>query len=159
MTSPTPSQPMTTAHTPPLRNGEFYAKGDVIFRAPIETETETGTSINVGFPVCTVSDYVLAENVVECLNASREHDSLKARIEELETALQGATVIANISGSRIAELERALRFYADGRRYQGANQQPIPNDPYAKPDAVYIQDVTRDCGAIARATLQSKGAA
>lgn len=72
--------------------------------------------------------------IVEAVNS---HEGLKARIQELETA---------------------LRFYADGRRYQGANQKPIADDPYAKPDAVYINDVTRDLGAIARAAL-SKGAA
>ena len=54
---------------------------------------------------------------------------------------------------RIEELERALGFYADPRRYNGPNQKPIPDDPFAKPDRVYIQDVSRDNGEIARAAL------
>lgn len=55
-----------------------------------------------------------------------------------------------------ARLRNALSFYADGRRYQGANQRPIPDDPFAKPDAVYILDVTRDHGSIATAALASE---
>jgi hypothetical protein len=65
-----------------------------------------------------------------------------------------AETLAATPTARIAELEAALRFYADGRRYRGANQQPIPDDPYAKPDAVYILDVTRDGGAIANTALK-----
>jgi hypothetical protein len=53
-------------------------------------------------------------------------------------------------------LRKALSFYADGRRYQGANQRPISDDPFAKPDAVYILDVTRDNGSIATAALASE---
>ncbi len=82
-----PSQPRAD-ETRRLVNGEFYAKRDKIFRAPIETKTEGGTNISVGFPVCHVSDYVDADNLVEHLNASREVDSLKARIQELEGALR-----------------------------------------------------------------------
>lgn len=51
------------------------------------------------------------------------------------------------------DLVRALEFYADPRRYRGPNQNPITDDPYAKPDQVYIQDVSRDDGSIARAIL------
>lgn len=51
-------------------------------------------------------------------------------------------------------MARALAFYADPRRYEGANIRPIENDPYAKPNQVYIQDVTRDLGEIARAALR-----
>ena len=54
---------------------------------------------------------------------------------------------------RVRTLITALKFYADERRYKGPNQNPIPNDPYAKPDAVYIQDVTKDHGDIARKAL------
>jgi hypothetical protein len=71
-----------------LANGEFYAKRDKVFRAPIKTKTDSGTRISVGFPVCHVSDYVDPANLVECLNASREVDGLKARIQDLTDALQ-----------------------------------------------------------------------
>lgn len=69
-------------------NGEFYAKGSRVFRAPIETKTEGGTSINVGFPVCTVSEYVDVEAVASCLNASREIATLQARVEEAEKIIR-----------------------------------------------------------------------
>jgi hypothetical protein len=57
---------------------------------------------------------------------------------------------------RIRELEKALEFYADSRRYDGPNQRPIENDPYADADAVYIKDVTRDHGRIAKAALTTR---
>ena len=67
-----------------LKNGEFYANGDVIFRARVETKTDTGESISLGFPVCEISEYVSADNLVECLNASRHYDALvKALIDTL----------------------------------------------------------------------------
>jgi hypothetical protein len=55
--------------------------------------------------------------------------------------------------SEVERLREALRFYADKRRYQGPNQRPIPDDPFATADAVYMLDVTRDGGTIARAAL------
>jgi hypothetical protein len=55
--------------------------------------------------------------------------------------------------SKIDALVKALEFYADPKRYDGPNMQPIPNDIYAKPDAAYIMDVTRDGGSIARKAL------
>jgi hypothetical protein len=87
MTSPPRSQPNSEPE-PRLANGEFYAKRDKIFRAPIKTKTDSGTRISVGFPVCHVSDYVDPANLVECLNASREVDGLKARVVALEVALE-----------------------------------------------------------------------
>jgi len=55
---------------------------------------------------------------------------------------------------RIAQLEHALKFYADARRYQGPNCLPITNDPYQPTTQVrYRQDVTRDHGDVARKAL------
>lgn len=53
------------------------------------------------------------------------------------------------------KLVKALQFYSDHRRYDGPNQTPIANDPYSRSDMVYIYDVTRDQGAIARTALAS----
>jgi hypothetical protein len=58
---------------------------------------------------------------------------------------------------RVAELEGALRFYADERRYRGANKRPFADDPYTKPDAAYANCMERDCGDIARAALKGQG--
>lgn len=44
---------------PDLENGEYYAKGTTIWRAPVVTRHPGGgSSISVGFPVCEVSEYV-----------------------------------------------------------------------------------------------------
>ena len=56
---------------------------------------------------------------------------------------------------RIESLIAALAFYADSRRYDGPNQKPIGNDPYAPDDLVYRYDVTRDRGAVAFKALQN----
>jgi hypothetical protein len=172
MTSPTPLQPKTAD---PAELWERYLaeagmlspQGAMAFAADFYlTRIERlETAIKGAAAAANISGSLLKEK-------DEQIASLKARIEELEERCE-ATETANtdvsneglvhlnralIAEARIEELEGALRFYADGRRYQGANQQPIPDDPYAKPDAVYIQDVTRDCGAIARAVLQSGGA-
>ena len=59
-----------------------------------------------------------------------------------------------MSRKRIAELENALRFYADPVRYQGPHQLPRPDDPYTPPDAAYMVDIIRDGGQIARKALK-----
>lgn len=57
------------------------------------------------------------------------------------------------------EAMRALEFYADERRYDGANQRRSswPEDPFTAEDAAYLTDSTRDGGSIARQALQSIG--
>lgn len=52
-----------------------------------------------------------------------------------------------------AFLISALEFYADPRRYDGPNQRLTSDDKYTPTDAGYMQDVTRDGGALARKTL------
>jgi hypothetical protein len=62
---------MTDATTPSLTNpnpkredeheakARYYAKGEVVFKAPVEKRKADGTtSITIGFPVCKVSDYI-----------------------------------------------------------------------------------------------------
>lgn len=51
-----------------------------------------------------------------------------------------------------AKLREALEFYADPNRYNGANQRNDGTDRWSG-DKPYIQDVTRDGGAIAREAL------
>lgn len=88
-------------------NGEFYAKDNRVFHAPIETKTETGKSINVGFPVCAASEYVTAESVSKCLNASRHHETLVMAL----IATQGQIANAQIdlqTGHTKAQVARTL---------------------------------------------------
>lgn len=53
------------------------------------------------------------ENAAFVLEAVNSHASLKQRVEELEAAMKGAAVIANIAGARIGDLERALKPFSD----------------------------------------------
>jgi len=49
---------------------------------------------------------------------------------------------------------KALQFYANPIRYEGANQRNDINDPYSD-SAPYIRDASRDGGEIARAALRT----
>jgi len=54
----------------------------------------------------------------------------------------------------VVKLRRALRFYADPRRYHGVNQR-IDGEPdeYQPQDQPYLLDVSRDGGRIAAKAL------
>lgn len=58
--------------------------------------------------------------------------------------------------SENARLKKALAFYADGRRYEGPNKNPLPDDEYAPEGLVYCYDVTRDHGKVARMALKGQ---
>jgi hypothetical protein len=49
----------------------YYLKDNVVFKRPVRRKTETGTAITMGFPVCTVSEYIRAADLVAILN---EHE-------------------------------------------------------------------------------------
>ena len=93
----------------------------------------------------------------QCANAWRK--SSEPHKFRMDT---GRTIRALVSerdalAGRVGELEGALGFYADTERYHGPNQRQVRDkDPFTPEDAVYIQDVTRDRGDIARAALASK---
>lgn len=98
--------------------------------------------------------------------AAEEIAALLARNAELETKVvslerwQSARLeTTDFDIKRIVELEKALGFYADGTRYNGANQRRVEGDPFTTADAAYRKDVTRDGGSIARAALKSGGGA
>ena len=81
-------------------------------------------------------------------------DDRSVALAKLIAELRPEVVVSLISQYR--RMEEALRFYADERRYNGANQRPIPDDPYSPPDRAYIHDVTKDGGDIARQALQDQ---
>lgn len=54
----------------------------------------------------------------------------------------------------INSLREALQFYADRRRYDGPNQEPIEGDPHGLKDFPYMWSVDRDNGSIARKALE-----
>jgi hypothetical protein len=59
---------------------------------------------------------------------------------------------ASVSGA-VDELTKALRFYADPERYRGSNNRLVGEDHYTPSGEVYLRDVMRDGGEIARAAL------
>ena len=64
----------------------------------------------------------------------------------------------NEAADTIDALVAALEFYADPKRYEGANQRPLVDDKYTPEGMSYRLDVTRDHGDIARAALaRAKG--
>lgn len=71
-----------------------------------------------------------------------------------ETALEMCAEIERLRKGN-AQLVAALRFYAEPGRYHGPNQRAVEGDKFTAMDAPYMQDVTRDRGDIARATLKS----
>jgi hypothetical protein len=79
--------PETHTPTQPGKNGEFYTKGNVVWKSPIvrRNEADNGNSVEMGFAVCTASEWLSAETLAGALN---EHVSLAARAAELETALR-----------------------------------------------------------------------
>jgi hypothetical protein len=56
--------------------------------------------------------------------------------------------------NHIDAMKRALEFYADPKRYRGANQNNA-GDKFTDPQAPYMLDVTRDGGEIARKALST----
>lgn len=69
-------------------DGRYYAKGNVVYKSPVKHPKENGsTSYSLGFPVCTASEYVSAENIVAVMNHG--DDQARAAIEkDSEAALQ-----------------------------------------------------------------------
>lgn len=73
-----------------LRNGEFYAEGAKIFRAPVWTANDGGgNTVSIGFHACTVTEWCDPASVVSCLNASRSHDALVKALRPFIEALPG----------------------------------------------------------------------
>mgnify|MGYP000623845550 CR=1 FL=1 len=63
------------------------------------------------------------------------------------------------SPKAIEAMREALKFYADGRRYDGPNQINTRDDPHTDERMPYLTDVTRDGGRIARNALAACPAA
>lgn len=101
-------------------------------------------------PECEGGGWYMPREQAEMIAASYPWD----RIRKLEyDNNQAAARIRRLESDHDA-LVNALQFYANPCRYQGPNQRPLEDDPHAKPDQVYIQDVSRDNGEIARNALR-----
>ena len=51
-------------------NARYEARGNVVHKLPVKVPTEGGTSIEIGFPVCTASEYVDAATLAAILDKS-----------------------------------------------------------------------------------------
>lgn len=97
------------------------------------------------------------ERLAELLEAhgadqhSRDSAELRKLCAERDTL---RTANQRLEGE-VARLREALEFYADPVRYQGGNQPHESPDKYTKPNAPYLQDITRDYGDIARSALST----
>jgi hypothetical protein len=93
------------------------------------------------------------EGLIKLLASIR--DSANAKAAGHGPILEAAIEVIARQSHELAALRKALSFYADPKRHQGPNQHlgPGETDPW-KPDSVYIWDVTRDDGAIARKALR-----
>lgn len=60
-----------------LSDGSYYAEGRVVRKAPLSRKRDDGTtSITIGFPVCTISEYLAddaAATLAELLNIGTAH--------------------------------------------------------------------------------------
>jgi hypothetical protein len=78
---------------------------------------------------------------------------------DLLTALRTDNMLANdpVAQKAADEIERlraALGFYARDVAWKGPNQRNDGKDRYTPRPEPYIQDATRDAGAVARAALR-----
>lgn len=108
-----------------------------------------------------IMNYLVGDDRSEAalLKAQLEHTGgalgreieLNAQMEEVQRVYIATLKTA---ADEIAVLRKALGFYADPFRYNGPNQRLADDetDPW-NPDGVYMKDVTRDGGEIARKAL------
>lgn len=85
--------------TPTQMDGSYYAKGEVVYRAPLRKQKADGSSsISMGFPVCEMHEAAAgqAEILAAALNS---HASLTLALEEARDALKE---IATMKPSEIA---------------------------------------------------------
>lgn len=105
----------------------YAAEGATIRKLPVETPTENGVKISIGFPVCTLSEWCddQAEAVAEIMNRGEAYEANQARISELEDRLRDAIRIAAEaaeewdkapSGMRAGKILLALAGHVPGYR-------------------------------------------
>lgn len=88
----------------------FEIRGDVIHKKPVHTENGDGsTNITVGFPVCTVSKYVDAADLVKVLT-SGEREPFQARVAPWMQECFGPVISADFIERNHRFLEEALEL-------------------------------------------------
>ena len=111
-----------------LRDGSYYADGRVVHKSPEEVSTANGIGINIGFPVCQLSEWVggeAAQIIADALNAARS-SAPEGDWPEIQPVSSEAAVVhvfdelvrgsPHSSKIRRADLERADRAADEVRR-------------------------------------------
>lgn len=109
---------------------------------------------------CPRSRLVVYSDVVRTIErraiaAEAELAAVVIERDKLRAHLQSANATNKRRREQCTRFRKALEFYANWRVYRGPNQDAVPGLPSA--DGVFLTDVTRDGGQIARQTLAGNG--
>lgn len=69
------------------RDGKYYAKNGMVWKAPTEQKTEHGSKISLGFPICKMHEAVgdeAASTVAELMNNGEHATGLVEALKEAE---------------------------------------------------------------------------
>lgn len=71
-----------------MMSGPYEAIGTVIRKKPVQTKTETGTSFEIGFPACEVTEYLDEDGAKAVAGLMNRGDVLPEVIEALKELLE-----------------------------------------------------------------------
>ena len=97
----------------------YEADGPIIRKLPVETKTETGIKISIGFPVCTLTEWCdeQGEAVAELMNRGEAYASSQAEIERLRA-----------SGREFMEAAEAVFDWMNGNDLSADHEEQHPDD-------------------------------
>lgn len=104
----------------------------------------------------TKNEELLKDRVRFLRTGSMRADELQYQLETERASLFAESQRKQQLEQQVAELVQALEFYADKQRYMGSNQRVEAPDIYGESpsNTVYLWDVMKDGGDIARAVIQ-----
>jgi hypothetical protein len=130
----------------------YKADGRIIRKLPVETKIEGGSRFSIGFPVCTISEYVedQGEAVADLLNRGEAYDAKD--VEALQKKADALEHWRQEVGKLHSQVARLLECLKDCRRHL-SDQDAI--------DLEYLDSVIAkaDRGTITKAGETSEGGA
>ena len=88
----------------------YYAKNQTVFKSPVETTKPDGTrAITMGFPVCTMSEYLsagAAEAVAELMSQGERVPAMEGALRRARQCLVDA--IGTLAGTAVVDARRAI---------------------------------------------------